>query len=126
MLADQPDPDQELLRVLEHNGAKYTRNGREFRVIVESGLARWELVCRCREKYVIFYAAYPFPIGNADSFCRNVNRKLLCGAAIQTGDTVCIRTTATLVDTYTAFEAITEALEYNTMAIVKFWYDAKP
>ena len=73
---------------------------------------------------VVIYGRYPFSVRDTDAalrLCADVGRQAVMGAMFPDGETLVFRTGAVLFDSYSAYEQLGRALEYNAGIIVRFW-----
>lgn len=124
LIGEPADAAEELENLLRANGFDFRREGGRFRLIFSDSGRKWETVCTCLERAVLFYGYYPFLIADgarAAALCQEINRQVLFGSMLLLGEQAAFRTGADLFDAYSAYEHIGRALEYNAAVVVRFW-----
>lgn len=126
-IGEQADPVQEVRRLLTYNDFRYKEQNGTFSFRFRDRGYEWETLILCREKEVLIYGAYPFPVPEGEEvsrFLQKVNEQVLFGAMILSGKKLLFRTGADLFDSYSAYEHIGRSLEYNAGVIVNYWEQA--
>ena len=119
------DAAAELEAFLNYNGIEYRVSEGRYKLIFSSRGFKWETDCVCRERAVLIYGIYPFPAGDrayALSLCSKINSRVLYGGMFIQDDTVVFRTGADLFDSYSAYESIGRAIDYNARVMTEFWH----
>ncbi len=120
------EPLRELTALLSYNGVKYREEESGVRFAFEEAGCRWEVACRFAPNAVMIYGVYPFLMrdeGEARRAMDRVNATLIRGSLFLMEGRPVLRTSADLIDAYSAYEAILRALEYNAGAMLRFWND---
>lgn len=119
-----PQGGAELDALLQRSGVDFVRTEDRFQFRFSSGGCSWQVVCQCRQDWVLVYGIHPVPVqdpARALALCSQVNRKVVRGSLFLQEDRFVFRTSAQLTERFEAQARIAAALEYNAAVLSHWW-----
>ena len=119
-----PQGGAELDALLRRSGVEFRRTEERFQFRFSSGGCRWQVVCQCREDWVLVYGIHPAPVqdhARALALCSEVNGQVVRGSLFLREDRFVFRTSARLTERFEAQARIAAALEYNAAVLSHWW-----
>lgn len=116
-----------LFQLLEEGGVAWRREMGDILFSLTSGGMTWDVACRFWKEGVLVYGRWPFRLegdrrGRVLEDCGSINSRLLRGSVFLTGEGRAVfRTWADLSDPFSAREALSGAIAYNTAVITRSW-----
>lgn len=122
---DQPPQGGAALEaLLQRSGVDFVRTEDLFRFCFSSGGCSWQVVCQCRQEWVLIYGIHPAPVRDPDralALCSQVNGQVVRGSLFLREDRFVFRTSTQLTEHFEAQARIAAALEYNAAVLSHWW-----